>query len=65
MPGYPVLDKNGNNLDPEAPNMNFGRRRSRAVLYQLAGQFQTDRKTSKIKLNNVSKTLHVLTWALN
>lgn len=54
-------DANGN-LDPEAggdggspPPSNYGRRRSRAVLYQLSGHYkQTDK--SKLKLNNVSTT---------
>ena len=35
-------------LDPEAPaNYNYGRRRSRAVLYQLSGHYKTD-KSKKI-----------------
>jgi hypothetical protein len=52
-------DANGN-LDPEAPatsTYNYGRRRSRAVLYQLSGHYKTD-KSKKIhsKLStNVSK----------
>lgn len=45
-------DANGN-LDPEAPPANYGRRRSRAVLYQLSGHYKQDNK-HKIKLNNVS-----------
>ncbi|XP_058788674.1 potassium voltage-gated channel subfamily H member 8 isoform X2 [Phymastichus coffea] len=43
-------DANGN-LDPEAPPANYGRRRSRAVLYQLSGHYKQDNK-HKIKLNN-------------
>ncbi|XP_026672819.1 potassium voltage-gated channel subfamily H member 8 isoform X1 [Ceratina calcarata] len=43
-------DANGG-LDPEAPPANYGRRRSRAVLYQLSGHFKQDNK-HKIKLNN-------------
>ncbi|KAJ8676492.1 hypothetical protein QAD02_012279 [Eretmocerus hayati] len=43
-------DANGN-LDPEAPQDNYGRRRSRAVLYQLSGHYKQDNK-HKIKLNN-------------
>ncbi|CAB4061358.1 KCNH8 [Lepeophtheirus salmonis] len=42
------------NMDPEAPpNYNYGRRRSRAVLYQLSGHYKTD-KSKKIhnKLNS-------------
>ncbi len=48
------------NLGPEAPaNYNYGRRRSRAVLYQLSGHYKTDKASKKIhsKLNaNVSLT---------
>ncbi|XP_033219889.1 potassium voltage-gated channel subfamily H member 8 [Belonocnema kinseyi] len=43
-------DANGN-LDPEAPPANYGRRRSRAVLYQLSGHYKQDSK-HKIKLNS-------------
>ncbi|XP_043597780.1 potassium voltage-gated channel subfamily H member 8 isoform X1 [Bombus pyrosoma] len=43
-------DANGG-LDPEAPPANYGRRRSRAVLYQLSGHYKQDNK-HKIKLNN-------------
>ncbi|XP_014485672.1 PREDICTED: potassium voltage-gated channel subfamily H member 8 isoform X1 [Dinoponera quadriceps] len=43
-------DSNGN-IDPEAPPSNYGRRRSRAVLYQLSGHYKQDNK-HKIKLNN-------------
>ncbi|XP_043496426.1 potassium voltage-gated channel subfamily H member 8 isoform X1 [Polistes fuscatus] len=43
-------DANGN-VDPEAPPANYGRRRSRAVLYQLSGHYKQDNK-HKIKLNN-------------
>ncbi|XP_076679481.1 eag-like K[+] channel isoform X2 [Andrena cerasifolii] len=43
-------DANGS-LDPEAPAANYGRRRSRAVLYQLSGHYKQDNK-HKIKLNN-------------
>ncbi|XP_048267403.1 potassium voltage-gated channel subfamily H member 8 isoform X3 [Bombus terrestris] len=38
-------------LDPESPPANYGRRRSRAVLYQLSGHYKQDNK-HKIKLNN-------------
>lgn len=35
-------------LGPEAPsNYNYGRRRSRAVLYQLSGHYKTTDKSSK------------------
>ncbi|CAF4773979.1 unnamed protein product [Pieris macdunnoughi] len=50
-------DSNGN-LDPEAPSpANMGRRRSRAVLYQLSGHYKPDKMKTKLKLNNVSKNL--------
>ncbi|GBP28292.1 Potassium voltage-gated channel subfamily H member 8 [Eumeta japonica] len=50
-------DPNGN-LDPEAPSpANMGRRRSRAVLYQLSGHYKPDKAKNKLKLNNVSKNL--------
>ena len=36
------------NLGPEAPsNYNYGRRRSRAVLYQLSGHYKTTDKSAK------------------
>ncbi|XP_065200831.1 potassium voltage-gated channel subfamily H member 8 isoform X3 [Planococcus citri] len=43
-------DSNGN-LDPEAPPANYGRRRSRAVLYQLSGHYRQDKPKTKI-INN-------------
>ncbi|KAF5307673.1 hypothetical protein FQR65_LT06728 [Abscondita terminalis] len=46
-----LADANGN-LDPEAPPANYGRRRSRAVLYQLSGHYKQDKIKSKLKLNN-------------
>lgn len=49
-------DPNGN-LDPEAPSpANMGRRRSRAVLYQLSGHYKPDKMKTKLKLNNVRQT---------
>lgn len=48
-----ILDANGN-LDLEAPPANYGRRRSRAVLYQLSGHYKQDKIKTKLKLNNVS-----------
>ncbi|KAF0289851.1 Potassium voltage-gated channel subfamily H member 8 [Amphibalanus amphitrite] len=48
-------DPNGNELDVEAPPINYQRRRSRAVLYQLSGHYTQERK-SKIKLNNPGST---------
>lgn len=48
---FTIPDSNGN-IDPEAPPSNYGRRRSRAVLYQLSGHYKQDNK-HKIKLNNV------------
>ncbi|XP_068082449.1 potassium voltage-gated channel subfamily H member 8 [Anabrus simplex] len=44
-------DANGN-VDPEAPPANMGRRRSRAVLYQLSGHYKPEKAKSKLKLNN-------------
>lgn len=50
-----LADQNGG-LDPEAPSpANMGRRRSRAVLYQLSGHYKPDKMKTKLKLNNVSK----------
>ncbi|XP_050503214.1 potassium voltage-gated channel subfamily H member 8-like [Diabrotica virgifera virgifera] len=46
-----LADANGN-LDPEAPPANYGRRRSRAVLYQLSGHYKPDKMKGKLKLNN-------------
>ncbi|XP_048267402.1 potassium voltage-gated channel subfamily H member 8 isoform X2 [Bombus terrestris] len=47
-----LLDSDANgSLDPESPPANYGRRRSRAVLYQLSGHYKQDNK-HKIKLNN-------------
>lgn len=55
-------DPNGN-LDPEAPSpANMGRRRSRAVLYQLSGHYKPDKTKSKLKLNNVSKVPQLLLY---
>ena len=55
------------NLDVEAPmNYNYGRRRSRAVLYQLSGHYKTD-KSKKIhsKLStNVSIVYRTLQGAV-
>lgn len=48
-----LADANGN-LDPEAPPANYGRRRSRAVLYQLSGHYKQEKIKTKLKLNNVS-----------
>ncbi|XP_074028422.1 eag-like K[+] channel isoform X1 [Leptinotarsa decemlineata] len=46
-----LADANGD-LEPEEPPMNYGRRRSRAVLYQLSGHYKPDKITKKLKLNN-------------
>lgn len=53
-----LADANGN-LDPEAPPANYGRRRSRAVLYQLSGHYKQDKIKTKLKLNNVSIFIRV------
>lgn len=44
--------------EPEPASNAYGRRRSRAVLYQLSGHYKSDKpKTGKLKLNNVSFVL--------
>ncbi|XP_071451245.1 voltage-gated delayed rectifier potassium channel KCNH8 [Hetaerina americana] len=51
---FPSSGSNGN-ADPEAPPANYGRRRSRAVLYQLSGHYNKQdhkMKRTKLKLNN-------------
>jgi len=47
----------GNNLDVPA-GCNMGRRRSRAVLYQLSGHYKPEKGgvKTKLKLGNVSKS---------
>lgn len=41
--------------DFEIPaGVNMGRRRSRAVLYQLSGHYKPEKPKTKLKLNNVS-----------
>ena len=47
-----ITDSNGD-IEAEAQSANYGRRRSRAVLYQLSGHYKQDNK-HKIKLNSVS-----------
>ena len=44
----------GNNLDIPA-GCNMGRRRSRAVLYQLSGHYKPEKAKPKLKLGNVSR----------
>lgn len=45
------------NPDFEVPSgVNMGRRRSRAVLYQLSGHYKPEKIKTKLKLNNVSNT---------
>lgn len=45
----------GCNPDFEVPaGVNMGRRRSRAVLYQLSGHYKPEKIKTKLKLNNVS-----------
>jgi len=57
---YFFVDANGNlDLDPEAPPVNYNRRRSRAVLYQLSGHYKQDRRKSKLKINNVRKNCYL------
>nr|XP_053646489.1 potassium voltage-gated channel subfamily H member 8-like [Cherax quadricarinatus] len=50
---YPGYENDENeNLDPEAQPNKYGRRRSRAVLYQLSGHYTQDKGKNKLKLNN-------------
>lgn len=52
------LGEDGSNGDFEVPaGVNMGRRRSRAVLYQLSGHYKPEKIKTKLKLNNVSKRL--------
>lgn len=50
-----LLGDDGNANDFEVPaGVNMGRRRSRAVLYQLSGHYKPEKIKTKLKLNNVS-----------
>lgn len=50
-----MTDDSGVNGDFEVPaGVNMGRRRSRAVLYQLSGHYKPEKVKTKLKLNNVS-----------
>lgn len=52
---------NGPHNDFEIPaGVNLGRRRSRAVLYQLSGHYKPEKVKTKLKLNNVSTNLRHL-----
>ncbi|OXA43454.1 Potassium voltage-gated channel subfamily H member 8 [Folsomia candida] len=54
-PTHPYGSDPNGNLDPEAPPANYGRRRSRAVLYQLSGHYMMkppSGKQTKLKLQN-------------
>lgn len=46
-------DDTGNSLQVPA-GCNMGRRRSRAVLYQLSGHYKPEKVKTKLKLGNVS-----------
>ncbi|KAG4073881.1 hypothetical protein HA402_014086, partial [Bradysia odoriphaga] len=47
------LGEDGSNGDFEVPpGVNMGRRRSRAVLYQLSGHYKPEKIKTKLKLNN-------------
>lgn len=47
--------EDGCNPNFEVPaGVNMGRRRSRAVLYQLSGHYKPEKIKTKLKLNNVS-----------
>lgn len=48
-------DDDDEHHDFEIPaGCNMGRRRSRAVLYQLSGHYKPEKTKPKLKLNNVS-----------
>lgn len=50
-----LLRDDGSDNDFEVPaGVNMGRRRSRAVLYQLSGHYKPEKVKTKLKLNNVS-----------
>lgn len=52
----------GSNPNFEVPaGVNMGRRRSRAVLYQLSGHYKPEKIKTKLKLNNVSRVSFILT----
>lgn len=58
----------GCNPDFEVPaGVNMGRRRSRAVLYQLSGHYKPEKIKTKLKLNNVStmRPLHSTHFNIN
>ena len=47
------MNLGNNHLGPEAPsNYNYGRRRSRAVLYQLSGHYTTNNNAKGSKLHS-------------
>lgn len=51
----PIFTEEAEPEEPEPAKDPYGRRRSRAVLYQLSGHYKSDKpKTGKLKLNNVS-----------
>lgn len=50
-----LLEDGDDTHDFEIPaGCNMGRRRSRAVLYQLSGHYKPEKIKTKLKLNNVS-----------
>lgn len=52
--GVNVGNDDDGNTDFEVPaGVNLGRRRSRAVLYQLSGHYKPEKIKTKLKLNNV------------
>lgn len=53
--GANASDDDDEHHDFEIPaGCNMGRRRSRAVLYQLSGHYKPEKTKPKLKLNNVS-----------
>lgn len=62
-PGFPSPGFAGSSDSAKSPThdfeipagVNLGRRRSRAVLYQLSGHYKPEKVKTKLKLNNVSR----------
>lgn len=54
-----LTEDGGMNGDFEVPaGVNMGRRRSRAVLYQLSGHYKPEKIKTKLKLNNVMSIIN-------
>ena len=56
----------GKSLGPDAPtNYNYGRRRSRAVLYQLSGHYKNTEKSNKKIHSKLSTNVSLLSCGIN